>query len=129
MGHRKLFTQLISRVGTEEINKMSVTRERIHDLNRMSIDQIASFILNIGSGKWDEAELYSEKFRYHELGGVHMKTLTDDMLQVDLGITNGDHRAEILSTIRYLLVETQTNTDSLSSLPGIWTATPSKHVT
>jgi len=128
MGHRKLFKLLISSLGTEEINKMCVTREGIHDLNRMSIDQIASFILNIGSGKWDEAELYSEKFRYHELGGEHMKTLTDDMLQVDLGITNGDHRAEILSTIRQLLVETLTNADSLCSSPGIWIATPSEHV-
>jgi len=130
MGHNKIFTAPSSRLSTEESNLMIAMHERIPALHQISFHQIASFILLFGIGKmYDEAELYSEKFRSHELGGELMNTLTDKMLEEDLGITNGDHRAEILAFISYLFsVNSQTNTDIICSPPGIWTVTPSMYV-
>jgi len=130
MGHRIRPAEAILLGSTEESIYMSVIHEQINELDYMNFDEIASFIRSIGiENSWSEAELYSEKFRCNELTGVHMKSLTEHELEVDLGITNGGHRAEILSAIRHRFsVETQTNTDRKCSLAGIETATLSVHM-
>lgn len=120
MGHNNRFPKPNSLRRIEDSSYNSIMFPR-NNAFRESVLEIASFIRYIGDiNSWDEAELYSEKFRNNDLGKKEMETLTDQLLESDLGITNSDHRAEIISAIRSRFpAEILTNIDITCSITGI----------
>jgi len=66
----------------------------------MSVEETANWILSIGKkNSWPKSKLYANSFRWNEVSGDMLRSLSDEVLESDLLIENKVHRSEILSII------------------------------
>jgi len=88
-------------------------------VDEMDVEQTGNWISTLAWYKgWKEAETYARKFRENSITGKSLQDLDSEMLKGNLGMTDGNHRVELLNTIQQLYQKCPTHhTSSVCSVP------------
>lgn len=72
-------------------------------VDQMNAEQTGNWVYNLGKTKgWKEAETYGKSFKDNSITGMQLQELNSMMLKEQLGMSDNDHRMELLSTIKSL---------------------------
>lgn len=75
-------------------------------VDQMTVEQTANWVRTFGTFQgWSEAEEYAQQFKKNSISGLSLFPLTHELLEVNLGVKNYNHRMQLLNTIQWLFAD------------------------